>query len=214
MESFFSRNHFWVRRIHSLSGIVPVGAFLLEHLFSNAYAFGGEKIFNEHVAFLQSIPQPFLALFEWGFIIGPIAFHAILGIYISMQGSVNVKAYPHVRNWLYILQRVTGIIAFFYVMTHLFQFRLADAGIFADTSFAHHAFTETAKVLRQPIWYWFYIVGLASTLFHFSNGIGLFCHHWGITVSEKSQKAVLAIAGVLGIFLFAVGVASMEAFLK
>lgn len=214
MESFFARHHFWIRRIHSLSGIVPIGAFLLEHLFSNAYAFGGPEKFNDHVAFLQSVPQPFLALFEWGLIIGPIAFHALLGIWISMQGSVNLAAYPHARNWLYLLQRLTGILTLAYVVVHLWQFRLADAGVFADLAFSRRAFQETARVLGNPFWFWFYVAGLASTLFHFANGIGLFCHHWGITVTEKSQRAVLVAGGALGAFLFAVGVASMAAFLK
>ena len=27
-ESFAARHHFWIRRLHSLSGIIPLGAFL------------------------------------------------------------------------------------------------------------------------------------------------------------------------------------------
>jgi len=32
---------FLLRRLHSLSGIIPIGAFLLEHFISNAEAFKG-----------------------------------------------------------------------------------------------------------------------------------------------------------------------------
>jgi len=32
---------FLLRRLHSLTGIVPIGAFLLEHFLSNAEAFKG-----------------------------------------------------------------------------------------------------------------------------------------------------------------------------
>ncbi len=214
MQGGLGKHHFWLRKIHSLSGIVPIGAFLLEHLFSNAYALSGEQAFNEHVGFLLSIPQPFLAVFEWGFIIGPIAFHALLGIYLSMQGSLTARAYPNVRNWMYVFQRVTGIVALIYIVVHLWQFRLAEAGIVANPEFAKHAFAETAHVLSQPMWFSFYVVGLAATLFHFSNGISLFCYHWGLTIGAKSQKLVALLAAGLGIFLFIVGVVSMMAFLK
>ena len=33
---------FWLRRLHSLSGIVPVGLFLIEHFVSNAFATRGQ----------------------------------------------------------------------------------------------------------------------------------------------------------------------------
>jgi succinate dehydrogenase / fumarate reductase, cytochrome b subunit len=34
---------FLLRRLHSLSGIVPVGAFLTEHVISNAFATRGPE---------------------------------------------------------------------------------------------------------------------------------------------------------------------------
>lgn len=215
MESILSKHHFWKRRLHSLSGVIPIGAFLLEHLFSNAYAFGGAEKFNDHVGFLLSIPQPFLALFEWGGIILPITFHAIYGIYLSRQGSVTAKAYPNVRNWMYVLQRTTGFLALGYMIVHLAQFRFGHGSIFlADPAFAKVAFEETAKVMHNPLWFTVYAVGLAATVFHFANGLCLFCYHWGLTISKTSQRAVALVAAGLGILLFGVGLASMAAFLK
>lgn len=214
MDSILSKRHFWARKLHSLSGVIPIGAFLIEHLFSNAYAFGGAESFNDHVGFLLSIPQPFLAIFEWGLIIGPITFHALYGIYLSRQGSVTARAYPNVRNWMYVLQRVTGILALIYIIIHLWQFRLGHSFIVADPGFAKVAFQETAKVLQNPIWFAVYTVGLAATLFHFSNGLCLFCYHWGLTIGKASQRGVAIAASGLGILLFGVGLASMAAFLK
>lgn len=215
MESILSKGHFWKRRLHSLSGVVPIGAFLIEHLFSNAYAFGGPEKFNDHVGFLLSIPQPFLAIFEWGFIILPILFHALYGIYLSRQGSVTARAYPNVRNWLYVMQRVTGVLALIYVIVHLWQFRFGHGfNVLADPNFAKIAFQETAAVMKNPIWFGFYAIGLAATVFHFANGLSLFCYHWGLTVSAASQRAVAIVGFGLGILLFGVGLASMAAFLK
>lgn len=214
MESNLSQRHFWIRKLHSLSGLVPIGAFLVEHLISNAYALSGEKRFNEHVEFLLSIPQPFLAILEWGLILMPIAFHGLVGVYLSRQGSITAIAYPKVRNWMYVLQRVTGMITLLYIIVHLWQFRLGHSGIVADPSFAQRAYQEVAVVLRNPVWFAVYTIGLASTVFHFANGLGLFCYHWGITVGKTSQRVVATISIGLGVGLFILGIASMRAFLS
>ena len=57
---------FWLRRLHSLSGIIPVGAFLFEHiLISNATAIGGPAAYARQVRFLASLPLvPVLELFK------------------------------------------------------------------------------------------------------------------------------------------------------
>jgi succinate dehydrogenase/fumarate reductase cytochrome b subunit len=61
-----------LRRLQSLSGIFPIGVFLVEHFFSNAFARNGANAYNENVPFLVGFPF-FLELF---FIWIPIAYHA------------------------------------------------------------------------------------------------------------------------------------------
>src|SRR5438270_6618749 len=79
---------FLLRRLHSLSGIVPVGAFLVEHiLFSNATAINGPEAYANQVKFLGSLP---LVLFLEAFGIWlPILFHAVYGFYIWYRGDGN-----------------------------------------------------------------------------------------------------------------------------
>ena len=50
-----SRN-FILRKLHQLSGIVPLGLFLLEHFYTNSKALTGAGDFNKAVVDLQSIP--------------------------------------------------------------------------------------------------------------------------------------------------------------
>ncbi|MGD8377277.1 MAG: succinate dehydrogenase, partial [Acidobacteriota bacterium] len=64
------RRHFILRRLHSLTGIVPVGAFLLEHFYTNAYAIKGERLFTEKVVELNQLP--YLYVIEIGLIGLPI----------------------------------------------------------------------------------------------------------------------------------------------
>ena len=47
---------FLLRRLHSLSGIVPVGAFLVEHFISNSFATNGPKAYADQVKFLTGLP--------------------------------------------------------------------------------------------------------------------------------------------------------------
>ena len=49
------RSFLW-RRLHSLSGIFPIGAFLVEHFLSNAFATNGGAAYNENVRFLTGLP--------------------------------------------------------------------------------------------------------------------------------------------------------------
>jgi succinate dehydrogenase / fumarate reductase cytochrome b subunit len=82
---------FILRRLHSLSGIVPVGAFLFEHiLISNSTAIGnnGPAAYATQVRFLANLPLVFfLELFG---IWMPILFHALYGFYIWYRGDGNV----------------------------------------------------------------------------------------------------------------------------
>ena len=106
---------FWLRRLHSLTGIIPVGAFLFEHiLISNASAIGGPVAYASQVRFLASLPLvPILELFG---IWLPILFHALYGFYIWYRGETNVGEYPWTGNWMYTAQRWTGAIAFAYIL--------------------------------------------------------------------------------------------------
>ena len=74
-----SYSAFYLRRFQSLLGIVPVGVFFCEHVFTNSLAFfyGPDK-FDEAVLFLQGLP--FVHFMEIGFIGLPILIHGFLGL--------------------------------------------------------------------------------------------------------------------------------------
>ena len=112
---------FVLRRLHSLSGIVPIGAFLIEHFISNSEATKGVQAYNDQVKFLTNLP--FVHVLEWVFIFLPLLYHGIYGLYIWYKGDSNVGEYPWTGNWLYTSQRWTGIIAFIYIAYHVIDMR-------------------------------------------------------------------------------------------
>ncbi len=205
-----TRGAFYLRKLHSLSGVVPVGVFMCVHLFENSSAATGTsaaehaKAFNETVERINSMPfVPALELFG---IWIPLVFHAVFGMLIVFEGKPNAAAYPHARNWLYVLQRVTGVIALAFIVYHFMNFRWRKA------EFEKDPYGDVQAVLANPWVFGFYLLGVAACVFHFANGVAGFLFSWGFTVGERSKRlAGFACAG-LGFAVFALGMRALFAF--
>jgi len=191
--------HFWLRRIHSLLGVIPVSFFLLEHMGSNAFILKGPEAYNGVIAFLRSIP--YLVPIEVTVIGLPIAYHAIYGIYITLTSQPNVRSYNYLRNWMYFLQRVSGIIALVFIAYHVWEFRISSEIYGFEVTYE-----AVSKAMRNPLNFCFYVVGMAGTMFHFGNGLWLFGITWGITVGPKSQKVSGWISALAALALFWIGI--------
>jgi succinate dehydrogenase / fumarate reductase cytochrome b subunit len=199
---------FVLRRLHSLSGIVPVGAFLFEHiLISNSTAISGPEAYARQVSFLANLPLVFfLELFG---IWLPIAFHALYGFYIWYRGDSNTVSYPWSGNWMYTAQRWTGGIAFAYIVWHTWTMRFTGVDLHAVPS---ASFGKVQAEVLQPALFLFYVVGLIAASWHFAYGIWLFCAKWGVVSGEKAQKRFLAVCLGLFLILTTAGLASLTSF--
>ena len=200
---------FVLRRLHSLTGIVPIGAFLLEHFFSNAFAQNGPAAYNDTVKFLTGLP--FVTWVECLFIWMPILFHALYGFYIWYRGEANVFDYPWTGNWMYTAQRWTGAIAFFYMGYHVWHLRFAGEHILSNPAVA---FPKVQMEFQNPWLVAFYALGIAAASWHFAYGIYLFCAKWGIVSGERAQRRLSYICLVIGLAFVIAGGASMYAFLS
>ncbi len=207
-----SRRGYVLRRLHSLTGVAPLGFFLVEHLYTNAHALEGQRSFIEAVAQIQKIP--FLPLVETAGIFLPLLFHSLYGILLAFRGKPNALQYSYAKNWMYVLQRVTGVIAFVFIAVHLYEFRLQKA----IAGMAHESFYDVLSAhLSWTMWgvpwiAFFYLIGIASVVFHFANGLVGFSMSWGIAITRKAQQRVAWLAAALGIGLFVLGAAIVTAF--
>lgn len=211
-----SKNHFLLRRLHSLSGIVPIGVFVIGHLLTNAQmiwgqdggpAGTGESVFQHEVGFIHNLP--FLLLIELS-LWGAIGFHAVLGLWYTFTGKGNLTHYSYGGNIRYSLQRVTGIIALIFIFLHIATLRwrwdlfgwftpFYGEGYQADRAVEGgipHALEKvpmsmplTAYAL-QVSWVVvaFYAVGVFATIYHWSNGLWTAAISWGLTVTTASMK--------------------------
>ncbi|UCZ52182.1 succinate dehydrogenase cytochrome b558 subunit [Bacillus shivajii] len=199
-----TNREFFYRRLHSLLGVIPVGAFLIVHLLVNSYAIRGPEAYNAAVYFMENLP--FRYFMEIFFIFLPIIFHGVYGLYIAFQAKHNTNTYSYFRNWMFRLQRVTGVITIIFIAWHVWDTRIA-AMLGQEVNYQ-----MMADIVSNPVALIAYIIGIASATFHFANGLWSFAVTWGITVTPKSQQ--IATYVTIGIFvaLTWLGIQSILAF--
>jgi succinate dehydrogenase / fumarate reductase cytochrome b subunit len=206
---------FVLRKLHQLSGIFPLGIFLLEHFYTNSKALTGPTDFNNAVRDLQSIP--YILFVEIGGIFIPLLYHAIYGLVITVEARPNNLAYPYARNWFYLIQRITGIILFFFITFHVLNFRFGMIPGLNTQSVAHHideSFNIVAREFRMIPIFIIYVIGITATVWHLANGLWLFLVDWGITIGERAQRLTGYACIAFGVVLLLVGINAAVAFIR
>lgn len=206
---------FILRKLHQLTGIMPLGFFLLEHFYTNSKALNGAADFNTAVKDLQSIP--YILLVEIGGIFIPLIYHAVYGLVITVEARPNNLNYPYPRNWFYTIQRVTGFILFFFITFHVLNFRFGLIPGLNALSVANHpeeSFQIVAREFRMVPIFIVYVIGITSTVWHLANGVWLFLVDWGITIGERAQKIAGYACLGFGVVLLAVGINAAVAFIR
>jgi len=219
--SFLDRHHFLFRRLHSLSGILPVGVFVIMHLFTNAQMAwgqydepGGMSVFQHEVDFIHSIPGLLIVeITLWA----SIAFHAGLGFVYIFTGKSNVNRYGYTDNWRYTLQRVSGMIALVFIFFHVATLRwrwnilgIWDTPFFArfdpQTGSTHEGVPMSLPLTAYALQYsWLvvvlYVVGALSVVYHWANGLWTAAITWGLTISTAAQQRWGQFCAALGVAL-------------
>ncbi len=213
------RNEFLLRRLHSLSGLVPVGAYMVIHLLTNATVLESWRTYQNAVYQIHSLPV--LWIIEWTFIFLPLIFHAVYGIVIVRTGMPNNSSYPYAKNWRYTLQRATGMIAFLFIFWHVLHMHgwiHSEAWLEAirgwGGNFKAYNATSTAAAAMQtsilvPI---FYTIGVLSCVFHLANGIWTFGITWGIWTTPLAQRRADYACIGFGVVLALVSLGSIGGF--
>ncbi len=185
------------RKLFSFTGIFPVGAFLAEHFWANSYALVSIAKYDETSRGLQQIPWrvPVEVLFIWL----PILFHGSYGMYVWWKGKSNVLQYPWMSNWMYSMQRWTGIIAFAFIGWHVWIERFLTEG--------KSNFAGVQHSLQNPYYLGFYVVGVLASSVHLGNGIWNFLFTWGLAATVRSQRSAAWLGAVVALVFSLVGMA-------
>lgn len=208
---------FLLRKLHQLTGIVPLGAFFAVHMYTNSTAMSGPKVFNEHVQDIHHMP--YLLFIEVFGIFIPLLFHSIYGVLISAEARPNVLSYGYGRNWFYIFQRATGIFLFVFILFHILNLRFGlipglESYGNPVAGNADRAFAIVAAEFKNVSILVLYILGVVATAWHLAYGFWLFAVDWGIVIGEKAQKYALYACVGLALMLSVVGINAAISFVK
>ncbi len=216
---FLARHEFLLRRLHSLSGLIPVGAFMTVHLLANASVLESPGAFQRTVYQIHSLGK-LLPIVEWGFIFLPILFHAILGLVIVFSGKMNTSTYRYANNTRYTLQRITGVIAFVFIMWHVFHMHgwfHAEAWLKnVATPLGGHQFraysassTLGEAMTASMIIPMLYALGVLSSVFHLANGLWTMGITWGVWTSPAAQRRATWVCSLAGVVLAVIGMSAL-----
>lgn len=208
-------NTFLLRKLHQLTGIVPLGAFFVVHMYTNSTALNGPEVFEKHVKGLHDMP--YLLFIEVFGIFLPLLFHSVYGIIISAEAKHNVLSYGYGRNWFYLLQRITGIYLFFFLLFHILNFRfglIPGLNLVPVAGNADRAFEIVAGEFQIPWVLAIYILGILATAWHLAYGIFLFAVDWGIVIGQKAQRVTLYGCMALAFFFGVTGINAAVAFIR
>jgi succinate dehydrogenase / fumarate reductase cytochrome b subunit len=188
------------------------------HLLTNASTLDSSATFQRAVYQIHSLGS-LLPLVEWVFIFIPILFHAVIGVVIIRGGLPNYGSYKYASNLRYTLQRATGMIAFAFILWHVFHmhgwfhFEVWLKGVaepLGGAQFApYNAASSLGAAMRGVAVPLLYAIGLLSCVFHLANGVWTMGITWGVWVSPAAQKRADRVCIAFGIALAFVGLSAL-----
>jgi succinate dehydrogenase / fumarate reductase cytochrome b subunit len=191
------------KKLHSLSGVVPLGAYLVLHLWMTSSIVGSRDVYDRQVGFIHS---GVLGILE-PLIIAPLFFHAIYGLIRVLGPRDPDHAYD--TDALLMLQRVSGVVVLVFLGLHLWEFRAQTwmRGLGESAYSTKLVLDLSSTTYSVPLIALGYIVGTAGCVFHLVNGMTSFCATWGLTRTEAAKARARITFRVAGVLLFALSAA-------
>ncbi len=184
-----TENYFW-HKVHSLTGIIPVGFYLVQHLTLNSFSLAGPNAYNGVIAFFEHLPFHVLVVLKYGVVWLPLIFHSVYGFIIASRADYDTTAHlTRYREDRYFLwQRLTGLFAIVFLCYHMATTSIASTLKGANETIYYATWADHLKSFGGLVLV-FYVLGIAASTYHLSYGIWNFCIRWGITISERAQQA-------------------------
>jgi len=184
-----------LRKLHSLSGIIPVGAFLAEHFWSNSAALVSAQKYNDVSQELQTIPfRPFV---EWAAIFCRFVSRRVRHIHLATRQveriglSLGRELALHVSAIHRIDRICVHCVALVYrALAHARTFNVrVCGGRFVASAVSH-----------------FFVIGIVASSFHLGVGIWNFLCKWGLAATVRAQRAAGQLGALIGVTFSIVGI--------
>jgi succinate dehydrogenase/fumarate reductase cytochrome b subunit (b558 family) len=192
------------KRLHSLTGVVPLLGYLLLHAFEASSAARGRDAF---VASMRGVGGGSALVLEGIFVLLPLLVHVGLGLSLWVRPAEDADVSydtEHHRT----IQRVSGLLVLAFLAVHAshtlaLEFGGADA-------------VQLYEVLRtdlgKPLYLGVYVVGTAALALHLANGLPLAMRRFGLARRPAAQRNAKVAASILSLVLFVATVNTMSHF--
>jgi succinate dehydrogenase / fumarate reductase, cytochrome b subunit len=153
--------------------VLPLGAFLVVHLATNARALAGDRAFVRAANEYSRVPG--LALFEALFVFAPLLFHAGFGLWLVVARRPLAEPSPY-PPMVRVAVRVTGVLALAFLAMHLPELRLRSPGARPEGAVLLSVLGADLSSLFYGVpWRGVaYLVGSGCVCFHFAAGLWAF----------------------------------------
>jgi succinate dehydrogenase / fumarate reductase cytochrome b subunit len=187
-----------LKKLHSLSGVVPLGVFVVLHLWITASIASSRAVYDHQIGLIHS---GVLGVLE-PLVIAPLFFHGIYGIVRALGPRDPEHAYD--SDVMATLQRISGLAVLVFVGLHVWEFRGATwtQGL-GESAYSTKLVQDLSSTRYGVPWIALgYVVGMAASLFHLANGMTSFCTRWGYTRTRAAQDRARLVFRVAGVLLF------------
>ncbi|HEX2569624.1 MAG TPA: hypothetical protein VH877_08700 [Polyangia bacterium] len=170
------------KQLMSLLGVVPLGAYVVAHLWTNLYAINGAESFDK--ALVDSRANPAFIFLE---IVGlgiPILIHSVIGLQIVRRMRVNNSRYTYFRNLKYLLQRLSGVGVLLFIGAHVVKARILPS--FGTPG--HETWAGMHEALSEPVTFTVYALGMLGISYHLANGLWSASITLGLTTTPQGMR--------------------------
>ena len=156
----------WQRRLFSLSAVVPLGFFLLEHTWQNALAMRGQAAYASKAEAFAGIPLLFVL--EIALVFAPLGYHAIYGLMMMREGIPSDS--PYKPRSLAIANRGAALVALAFIVWHVWEYRVQAwrHGVAPSALYTMLVWQLSATWHGIPARAALYLAGVLATTFHFA----------------------------------------------
>ena len=183
-------NEVLLRKLHSLSGMVPLGLFLIYHAWQQGPVREGRD------AQLARLDQTTHGGAELLFVVLPLTLHALCGLWLARRAEPDASGRPYASPAFRRFQAITGGLTALFLAFHM-------GGVWHPWLRAGRAFAEFGAMLDQTGTMpgaAAYVVGISATCLHWGQGLSAFILRWWPGCPARVAHGIGTLLG-LGLWL-------------